>query len=148
MISLMTQVSKSSISTVDNEHTTSLEQRYIDKIQTNKILFDCNGVDIASKFLHEIHKLPPSDDTKTHADKISQLLTSFKNPDSGEIMFATLEQQGEILRTLLDKVNTDPALTEALTIVLISTSNLQSQMTIWMQDIIMSGGEIDDLEDW
>lgn len=103
---------------------------------------------LACAFLETLLQLPASDDPQTYADAVSELMGTFVDPNTGGLAFTTLDQQVEILQHTLEKVGTDAKLTEPLTITLLGTSNLQFQMTKWMQDVVLSGGKTKEFEDW
>ncbi|SUG46162.1 type III secretion system effector protein OrgC [Salmonella enterica subsp. arizonae] len=51
-------------------------------------------------------------------------------------------------KNIIGKVEPDTHLYEALNGVLVGTMNAQSQMTSWMQEVILSGGENNESIDW
>ncbi len=68
-------------------------------------------------------------------------MNAFKDPKSGDSAFVSFEQQTAMLQNMLAKVEPGTHLYEALNGVLVGTMNAQSQMTSWMQEIILSGGK-------
>lgn len=133
-----------------------------DRLQQNsKMAPGCSGNDVAnntgldfdseplvSAFLEDLLQLPPANDPLSYASGVSELMRTFLDPKTGKLAFSTLEQQTEILQRTLDKVGNDASLSEPLTTTLLGTTNLQFQMTKWMQDVVLSGGEIKESEDW
>ncbi|ENA9754414.1 type III secretion system effector protein OrgC, partial [Salmonella enterica subsp. enterica serovar Braenderup] len=75
-------------------------------------------------------------------------MNAFKDPNSGDSAFVSFEQQTAMLQNMLAKVEPGTHLYEALNGVLVGTMNAQSQMTSWMQEIILSGGENKEAIDW
>lgn len=114
---------------------------------------DRSGPDFGSDsldraFMEALLQLPASADPQSYADAVSKLMHTFVDPKTGNLAFTTLDQQTEILQCALEKVGTDTKLNEPLVITLLGTSNLQFQMTKWMQDIVLSGGESNEFETW
>ncbi|MBV8045289.1 type III secretion system effector protein OrgC [Pluralibacter sp.] len=103
---------------------------------------------LASAFLDSLLQLPPTDDPQAYAAAVSDAMRAFVDPKTGELAFTTLEQQTDILQRTLDKVGEDAPLSEPLAATLLGTTNLQFQMTKWMQDVVLSGGEVKEFEEW
>lgn len=103
---------------------------------------------LASAFLDSLLQLPPTDDPQAYAAAVSEAMRNFEDPNTGQLAFTTLEQQTNILQRTLEKVGGDAPLSEPLTATLLGTTNLQFQMTKWMQDVVLSGGEVKEFEEW
>jgi|MedtruStandDraft_1076414.scaffolds.fasta_scaffold01553_8 hypothetical protein len=103
---------------------------------------------LASAFLDSLLQLPPTDDPQAYAAAVSDAMRTFVDPKTGELAFTTLEQQTDILQRTLETVGENAPLSEPLTATLLGTTNLQFQMTKWMQDVVLSGGEVKEFEEW
>ncbi|EAA7244994.1 type III secretion system effector protein OrgC [Salmonella enterica] len=107
-----------------------------------------SDVDLYDAFYQRLLSLPESASSETLKDTIYQEMNTFKDPKSGDPAFVSFEQQTAMLQNMLGKVESDTRLYEALNGVLVGTMNAQSQMTSWMQEIILSGGENKEEIDW
>lgn len=107
-----------------------------------------DGDPLAGAFLESLLQLPPSDDPQAYAAAVSDAMRNFVDPKTGQLAFTTLEQQTDILQRTLAIVGEDDPLSEPLTATLLGTTNLQFQMTKWMQDVVLSGGEVKEFEEW
>ncbi|EOX8444808.1 type III secretion system effector protein OrgC [Salmonella enterica] len=109
-----------------------------------------NGGDanLYEAFYQRLLSFPESASSETLKDSIYQEMNAFKDPKSGDSAFVSFEQQTAMLQNMLGKVESGSRLYEALSGVLVSTMNAQSQMTSWMQEIILSGGENKEAIDW
>ncbi|ECG8593054.1 type III secretion system effector protein OrgC [Salmonella enterica subsp. salamae] len=105
-------------------------------------------VDLYDVFYQRLLSLPESASSETLKDSIYQEMNAFKDPKSGDPAFVSFEQQTAMLQNMLGKVESGTRLYEALSGVLVGTMNAQSQMTSWMQEIILSGGENKEAIDW
>ncbi|ECC1661235.1 type III secretion system effector protein OrgC [Salmonella enterica subsp. salamae] len=105
-------------------------------------------VDLNDAFYQRLLSLPESASSETLKDTIYQEMNAFKDPKSGDPAFVSFEQQTAMLQNMLGKVESGTRLYEALNGVLVGTMNAQSQMTSWMQEIILSGGENKEAIDW
>lgn len=115
----------------------------------NSIRLNSDGdVALYEAFYQAILSLPESGSTETLKDTIYQKMTAFKDPQSGDPAFVSFEQQTAMLQNMIGKVEPGTDLYEALNGVLVGTMNAQSQMTSWMQEIILSGGESEESTDW
>ncbi|EJQ8704185.1 type III secretion system effector protein OrgC [Salmonella enterica] len=123
--------------TIDNSRT------FIDNSQRNG-----GDVDLYDAFYQRLLALPESASSETLKDSIYQEMNAFKDPNSGDSAFVSFEQQTAMLQNMLAKVEPGTHLYEALNGVLVGTMNAQSQMTSWMQEIILSGGENKEAIDW
>ncbi|HID7510662.1 TPA: hypothetical protein ACXHW4_004577 [Enterobacter hormaechei] len=103
---------------------------------------------LVNTFLECLLQIPPTDDPQAYAAKVSEAMRIFLDPKTGQLAFTTLEQQTDILQRTLEKVGEDTPLSEPLTATLHGTSNLQFQMTTWIQDVVLSGGEVKEFEQW
>ncbi|EBH9036445.1 TPA: type III secretion system effector protein OrgC [Salmonella enterica subsp. indica] len=104
--------------------------------------------DLYEAFYQRLLSFPESASSETLKDSIYQEMNAFKDPKSGDSAFVSFEQQTAMLQNMLGKVESGSRLYEALSGVLVSTMNAQSQMTSWMQEIILSGGENKEAIDW
>ncbi len=104
--------------------------------------------DLYEEFYQRLLSFPESASSETLKDSIYQEMNAFKDPKSGDSAFVSFEQQTAMLQNMLGKVESGSRLYEALSGVLVSTMNAQSQMTSWMQEIILSGGENKEAIDW
>ncbi|EBS7633918.1 type III secretion system effector protein OrgC [Salmonella enterica] len=104
--------------------------------------------DLYDAFYQRLLSFPESASSETLKDSIYQEMNAFKDPKSGDSAFVSFEQQTAMLQNMLGKVESGSRLYEALSGVLVSTMNAQSQMTSWMQEIILSGGENKEAIDW
>ncbi|EPC4819987.1 type III secretion system effector protein OrgC [Salmonella enterica] len=109
-----------------------------------------NGTDVElyDAFYQRLLSLPESASSETLKDAIYQEMNAFKDPNSGDPAFVSFEQQTAMLQNMMGKVESDTRLYEALNGLLVGTMNAQSQMTSWMQEIILSGGENKEAVDW
>ncbi|MCV2963781.1 type III secretion system effector protein OrgC [Escherichia coli] len=105
-------------------------------------------VDLYDAFYQRLLALPESASSETIKNSIIQEMNAFKDPKSGDSAFVSFEQQTAMLQNMLAKVEPGTHLYEALNGVLVGTMNAQSQMTSWMQEIILSGGENKEAIDW
>lgn len=105
-------------------------------------------VDLYDVFYQRLLSLPESASSETLKDSIYQEMNAFKDPKSGDPAFVSFEQQTAMLQNMLGKAESGTRLYEALSGVLVGTMNAQSQMTSWMQEIILSGGENKEAIDW
>lgn len=105
-------------------------------------------VELYDAFYQRLLSLPESASSETLKDSIYQEMNAFKDPKSGDPAFVSFEQQTAMLQNMLGKVESGTRLYEALNGVLVGTMNAQSQMTSWMQEIILSGGENKEAIDW
>lgn len=103
---------------------------------------------LASAFLDSLLQLPPTEDPQTYAAAVSDAMRTFVDPKTGELAFTTLEQQTDILQRTLEKVGGNVPLSEPLAATLLNTTNLHFQMTKWMQDVVLSGGEVKEFDEW
>ncbi|ECG8591056.1 type III secretion system effector protein OrgC [Salmonella enterica subsp. salamae] len=111
-------------------------------------LSNANGVDAYEAFYQKLLLLPESASSETLKDAIYQEMGTFKDPSSGDSAFVSFEQQTSMLQNMIGRAEPESHLYEALNGVLVSTMNAQSQMTSWMQEIILSGGETEESIDW
>lgn len=111
-------------------------------------LSDRSDVDLYDAFYQKLLSLPESASSETFKDTIYQEMNAFKDPKSGNSAFVSFEQQTAMLQNMMEKVESGTRLYEALNGVLVGTMNAQSQMTSWMQEIILSGGENKEIIDW
>lgn len=109
---------------------------------------DVNEDLLTYAFLDELWRLPPSDSPREYANAVSQLMRDFVAPKTQQRAFVTLEQQLALLERTLSEVGDDSMLTEPLTAVLLGTANVSLEMTKWMQDTVLSGGEVTEFEEW
>lgn len=109
-----------------------------------------NGTDVElyDAFYQRLLSLPESASSETLKDAIYQEMNAFKDPNSGDPAFVSFEQQTAMLQNMMGKVESGTRLYEALNGLLVGTMNAQSQMTSWMQEIILSGGENKEAVDW
>lgn len=105
-------------------------------------------VELYDAFYQRLLSLPESASSETLKDSIYQEMNAFKDPKSGDSAFVSFEQQTAMLQNMLGKAESGTRLYEALNGVLVGTMNAQSQMTSWMQEIILSGGENKEAIDW
>ncbi|HDI4957705.1 TPA: type III secretion system effector protein OrgC [Salmonella enterica] len=111
-------------------------------------LSDGGDIDLYDAFYQTLLSLPESASSETLKDIIYQEMNAFKDPKSGDSAFVSFEQQTAMLQNILGKVESGSRLYEALNGVLVGTMNAQSQMTSWMQEVILSGGENKESIDW
>ncbi|EAM8934502.1 type III secretion system effector protein OrgC [Salmonella enterica] len=111
-------------------------------------LSDGGDIDLYDAFYQTLLSLPESASSETLKDIIYQEMNAFKDPKSGDSAFVSFEQQTAMLKNMLGKVESGSRLYEALNGVLVGTMNAQSQMTSWMQEVILSGGENKESIDW
>ncbi|EAW4481255.1 type III secretion system effector protein OrgC [Salmonella enterica] len=111
-------------------------------------LSDGGDIDLYDTFYQTLLSLPESASSETLKDIIYQEMNAFKDPKSGDSAFVSFEQQTAMLQNMLGKVESGSRLYEALNGVLVGTMNAQSQMTSWMQEVILSGGEKKESIDW
>ncbi|EAM3331389.1 type III secretion system effector protein OrgC [Salmonella enterica] len=111
-------------------------------------LSDGGDIDLYDTFYQTLLLLPESASSETLKDIIYQEMNAFKDPKSGDSAFVSFEQQTAMLQNMLGKVESGSRLYEALNGVLVGTMNAQSQMTSWMQEVILSGGENKESIDW
>ncbi|EAU5129489.1 type III secretion system effector protein OrgC [Salmonella enterica] len=111
-------------------------------------LSDGGDIDLYDTFYQTLLSLPESASSETLKDIIYQEMNAFKDPKSGDSAFVSFEQQTAMLQNMLGKVESGSRLYEALNGVLVGTMNAQSQMTSWMQEVILSGGENKESVDW
>ncbi|HDC2132454.1 TPA: type III secretion system effector protein OrgC [Salmonella enterica] len=111
-------------------------------------LSDGGDIDLYDAFYQTLLSLPESASSETLKDIIYQEMNAFKDPKSGNSAFVSFEQQTAMLQNMLGKVESGSRLYEALNGVLVGTMNAQSQMTSWMQEVILSGGENKESIDW
>lgn len=116
--------------------------------ENNARLSNSGDVDLYDAFYQTLLSLPDSASSQTLKDTIYQKMNAFEDPKSGEPAFVSFEQQTGMLQNMIGKVAPDTPLYEALNGVLVGTMNAQSQMTSWMQEIILSGGENAESVDW
>ncbi|KAB7715284.1 hypothetical protein GBN32_00840 [Plesiomonas shigelloides] len=109
---------------------------------------DINEDLLTHAFLDELRQLAPSEDPREYANAVSQLMRDFVDPTTQQRAFVTLEQQLALLQRTLAEVGDDPTLTKPLTTVMLGTANVKLEMTKWMQDTVLSGGEITEFEEW
>ncbi|EJX4185232.1 type III secretion system effector protein OrgC [Salmonella enterica] len=114
----------------------------------NARLSDGGDIDLYDEFYQTLLSLPESASSETLKDIIYQEMNAFKDPKSGDSAFVSFEQQTAMLQNMLGKVESGSRLYEALNGVLVGTMNAQSQMTSWMQEVILSGGENKESIDW
>lgn len=114
----------------------------------NARLSDGGDIDLYDAFYQTLLSLPESASSETLKDIIYQEMNAFKDPKSGDSAFISFEQQTAMLQNMLGKVESGSRLYEALNGVLVGTMNAQSQMTSWMQEVILSGGENKESIDW
>ncbi|MCD4485190.1 hypothetical protein LQR31_11950 [Chromobacterium vaccinii] len=94
---------------------------------------------------------PASDslaDRKAYIAAIAQQLRDFKSPQGNARAFATLAQQKAVLKHLQNEVGGASPLYQPLTGVMLGTSNLQSQVNQWMQEVLLSDGTPPEFSDW
>ncbi|KVT58146.1 hypothetical protein [Burkholderia ubonensis] len=103
---------------------------------------------LAQSFLNALRQLPSGDSPVNNADAVSKLLREFVDPESGESAFVTLSDQIAVLHNILAQIGPDDPLHAPLLITLIGTSNLQFEMTKWMQDVLLSNGSPKEFEEW
>ncbi|WP_217591370.1 hypothetical protein [Burkholderia sp. GbtcB21] len=126
-----------------------LQQRLTEQVPARiPVRQDFNGDPRAHAFLYALRQLPSGDSPKDYADAVSRLLREFVDPESGESAFVTLSDQTAILQYILAQIEPDDPLRAPLLATLIGTSNLQFQMTKWMQDVLLSNGSPKEFEDW
>ncbi|EFR2126739.1 type III secretion system effector protein OrgC [Salmonella enterica] len=111
-------------------------------------LSDGGDIDLYDTFYQTLLSLPESASSETLKDIIYQEMNAFKDTKSGDSAFVSFEQQTAMLQNMLGKVESGSRLYEALNGVLVGTMNAQSQMTSWMQEVILSGGENKESIDW
>ncbi|EAS2167751.1 type III secretion system effector protein OrgC [Salmonella enterica] len=111
-------------------------------------LSDGGDIDLYDTFYQTLLSLPESASSEMLKDIIYQEMNAFKDPKSGDSAFVSFEQQTAMLQNMLGKVESGSRLYEALNGVLVGTMNAQSQMTSWMQEVILSGGENKESIDW
>ncbi|EBF0273604.1 type III secretion system effector protein OrgC [Salmonella enterica] len=111
-------------------------------------LSDGGDIDLYDAFYQKLLSLPESASSETLKDIIYQEMNAFKDPKSGDSAFVSFEQQTAMLQNMLGKVESGSRLYEALNGVLVGTMNAQSQMTSWMQEVVLSGGENKESIDW
>ncbi|ECC6544778.1 type III secretion system effector protein OrgC [Salmonella enterica] len=111
-------------------------------------LSDGGDIDLYDTFYQTLLSLPESASSETLKDIIYQEMNAFKDHKSGDSAFVSFEQQTAMLQNMLGKVESGSRLYEALNGVLVGTMNAQSQMTSWMQEVILSGGENKESIDW
>ncbi|EAX8240168.1 type III secretion system effector protein OrgC [Salmonella enterica] len=114
----------------------------------NARLSDGGDIDLYDAFYQTLLSLPESASSETLKDIIYQEMNAFKDPKSGDSAFVSFEQQTAMLQNMLGKVESGSRSYEALNGVLVGTMNAQSQMTSWMQEVILSGGENKESIDW
>ncbi|EUD04250.1 type III secretion system effector protein OrgC family protein [Providencia alcalifaciens RIMD 1656011] len=71
-----------------------------------------------------------------------------EDPANGNKVFETFEKQKKALQSALESVDHNSMMGESIMAVLLGVTNAESQMTKWMQDIVLSGGEIKEFEEW
>ncbi|OHX10817.1 hypothetical protein BI347_20125 [Chromobacterium sphagni] len=106
----------------------------------------------ALAFLAALQQLPSaaSDsqaDRQAQIDAIAKLLRNFQHP-ANTTAFITLQEQGAILQRTLAKLGNDSPLHTPLMAVWVGTSNLQFQMSKWMQDVMLSDGTPPESNEW
>lgn len=158
MITLKPYVSLTSIANTGNDPLISLDKRAqqnkatlaqsVEINTTARVWPNFESDPLAMAFFKALTELPVSNNAESYVDDVNELINSFVDINTGNLAFLTLDQQKDILQRTLEKVGTDSDLTEPLTSALYRTANLQNQMTIWMQDIILSDGEIKDNDEW
>ncbi|EFV0438750.1 type III secretion system effector protein OrgC [Salmonella enterica] len=114
----------------------------------NAHLSNGSNVDLYDAFYQTLLSLPELVSSEALKDTIYQEMNAFKDPKNGEPAFVSFEQQTAMLQNIIGKVEPDTHLYEALNGVLVGTMNAQSQMTSWMQEVILSGGENNESIDW
>ncbi|WP_279205335.1 hypothetical protein [Obesumbacterium proteus] len=159
MIPPLSYIPQPNVSLLDNHAVQSLDDRVqqsaqmmsasVDEHAAGSFWPDFDSDPTAAAFLNALWQIPSSgDNPQLYADEVSQLMRNFVDPETGELAFTTLEQQTEILQRTLENVGTNADLRTALSTTLCGTANLQFQMTKWMQDIVLSNGEIKEFEEW
>lgn len=108
---------------------------------------------VAIAFLAALRELPPpasdsQEDKQRYADAVGRLLRDFKDPASGELAFRTLQEQNDMIQRTLEQLDAASPLHTALMTSLVSNIGIESMMTQWMQDAILSGGVPKEMEDW
>lgn len=157
MISTLTSASQPLPSSTNTEPLVSLHDR-LQNVKTPSTPAVKDATDITppatdndplvNAFLECLLQIPPTDDTQVYAAAASEAMRTFLDPKTGQLAFTTLEQQTDILQRTLEKVGEEAPLSEPLTATLLGTTNLRFQMTKWMQDVVLSGGEVKEFEEW
>ncbi|OXJ21378.1 type III secretion system effector protein OrgC [Burkholderia sp. HI2714] len=126
-----------------------LQQRVTEQVPARTpVRQDFNDEPLAQAFLDALRQLPVGSSSRDYAGAVSRLLREFVDPKSNKRAFATLSDQTAILQCILAKVGLDDQLYAPLQATLIGTSNLDFQMTKWMQDVCMSNGSPKEFEEW
>ncbi|WP_175743603.1 hypothetical protein [Burkholderia ambifaria] len=126
-----------------------LQQRLTEQVPAwMTVRQDFNEDPLAQAFLDALRQLPSGDSPGAYADAVSRLLREFVDPESGKSAFVTFSDQTTILHYVLAQIGSDDPLHAPLLATLIGTSNLQFQMTKWMQDVLLSNGSPKEFEDW
>lgn len=153
MIPSVASLTPSHLATFNDDSIVPLAQRAYSAPASSPAIADKFGLSfdsdpLARAFLDALRALPPTDDARSYADAVSQLMREFADPQTGKPAFVTLEQQSEILQRAMEQLTEDDPLKEPLLATLIGTINLQSEMTKWMQNICMSDGTPPEFEEW
>ncbi|MBX9346868.1 hypothetical protein K5M36_07170 [Chromobacterium vaccinii] len=94
---------------------------------------------------------PASDslaDRKAYIAAIARQLRDFKTPQGDARAFATLAQQRAVLQHIQNEIGDASPLYKPLTGVMLGASNLQSQVSQWMQEVLLSDGTPPEFSDW
>lgn len=134
-------------SSINGSDVISLEQRIfaVSSLKNNQ---NDNTSDIKRNFIQSILNLSHLSSSKEYSEEISKLLYNMVNPSTGEKAFKTFEEQKSALQSVLESVDDKSTVGEGVMAVLLGVVNAESQMTKWMQDIILSGGETEEYNDW
>ncbi|BBG61909.1 hypothetical protein [Providencia rustigianii] len=100
------------------------------------------------EFVNSILSLSGLNSVREYSDHISRLLYGMEDPANGNKVFETFEKQKKALQSALESVDHSSMMGEGIMAVLLGVTNAESQMTKWMQDIVLSGGEIKEFEEW
>lgn len=99
-------------------------------------------------FVNSILNLSHLNSVREYSDHISRLLYEMEDPVNGKKVFETFEKQKKALQSALESVDHNSMMGEGIMAVLLGVTNAESQMTKWMQDIVLSGGEIQEFGEW
>lgn len=147
MISIDSYNEKFFSSSTNRSDVLSLEQRIfaLSSLKNNQ---NTNVSDVERNFIQSILNLSQLSTSKEYSEEISKLLYNMVNPSTGDKAFKTFEEQKSALQNVLESVDDKSTLGEGVMAVLLGVVNSESQMTKWMQDIILSGGETEENNDW
>ncbi|HHE6471362.1 TPA: hypothetical protein ACPFI9_003979 [Providencia rettgeri] len=150
MISLDSYNEKISVSSVKQSDVISLEERIFSLsslAKSNDYAIDNHNAS-ENEFINSILNLPTLNSPREYSDEISKLLYNIEDSSTGDKAFKTFDSQKNALQRVLESVDDKSMVGEGVMAVLLGVVNAESQMTKWMQDIILSGGAIEEYNDW